>query len=139
MKAYTYIGCYICDSSFKVFNEAFNECNSSQILPDSCRSYNGYSYIYSANDMTVERCLKICVTTYGYKYAGIISGFDFKFTFYKHKKYLNLILNKLSKKLLKANINENFKIYSNAHFTLGLIFLCQEKVCSLLLTFMHTS
>ncbi len=29
--------------------------------------------VYSATSMTIEICLQICVTKYGYKYAGIVT------------------------------------------------------------------
>ena len=41
----------------------------------TCNQYggstcSGYNYV-SSGSMTIEKCLGICVTTYGFKYAGI--------------------------------------------------------------------
>jgi hypothetical protein len=74
LKTYqVYTGCYLSSNTDDVFNENLTpaQCNASAIAPDYCDQNNGYNEIYSNSSMTVEKCVQICITTYGYKYAGI--------------------------------------------------------------------
>ena len=69
-----YVGCHPSVNGDDVFYENLMQaqCNSAAIAPDYCLQSNGYNQIYS-NAMTVEKCLGICVSTFGFKYAGLNS------------------------------------------------------------------
>ena len=74
--AFNYVGCYQTSNSFDVFVETTftdDQCNTAanSISDGNCDTGgNPYNQVWSTS-MTVEICIQICITTYGYKYAGL--------------------------------------------------------------------
>ena len=68
------VGCFYTNNGLNVFTESLNatQCENIEANNDTLVCYLGgvTNFIDSAS-MTVEKCLEICITTYGFKYAGL--------------------------------------------------------------------
>jgi hypothetical protein len=70
------VGCYSSGPSDAIFS--FNDSMTSAQCTSAANSNsltcygpsNGYYYL-DATTMTIEKCAKICIQTYGFKYAGL--------------------------------------------------------------------
>jgi hypothetical protein len=68
------VGCYYTNNGLNVFAETINttQCEDIDANSDSLVCYIGgvTNFIDSAS-MTVEKCMEICVTTFGFSFAGL--------------------------------------------------------------------
>ena len=68
------VGCFYTNNGLNVFTESLNvtQCENIEVNNDTLVCYLGgvTNFIDSAS-MTDEKCLEICIITYGFRYAGL--------------------------------------------------------------------
>ena len=66
-------------NGYNAFNQTItlDECLAASVLGGTCY-LGGTYYFVRSNCMTVETCIQICITNYGYKYAGLIAKYFIK-------------------------------------------------------------
>ena len=73
-----YVGCYESSTADDVFAEDglnLQQCTTaSSSISGNCFAGNNPYYKVNAFSMTVDKCSQICITTYGYIYAGLNNG-----------------------------------------------------------------
>ena len=68
------LGCFYTNNGLNVFTESINttQCEDVEKNNDTLVCYiGGVTYFIDSAWMTVEKCLEICITTYGFRYAGL--------------------------------------------------------------------
>ena len=71
---YEYVGCFYTNNGLNVFTDSItmSQCRMAETkgLPLVCY-IGGETHFLDSHLMTIELCLEMCITTYGYRYAGL--------------------------------------------------------------------
>jgi hypothetical protein len=68
------VGCFYTNNGLNVFTETINttQCETIDSDSDSLVCYlGGTTNFIDSDKMTIEKCLEICITTYGFSFAGL--------------------------------------------------------------------
>jgi hypothetical protein len=73
--SHEYVGCFYTDNGLNVFTDSItmSQCRMAETkgLPLICYIGGESTHFLDSHLMTIELCLEMCITTYGYRYAGL--------------------------------------------------------------------
>ena len=81
VSALPYIGCYTSSNTFDVFSQpsilSLSQCNAAAFLFSgvSCDTNGAPYYEVYSSSMSAELCIQICVTTFGFAYGALNTGY----------------------------------------------------------------